>query len=64
MLNSPQALAVTTSSPAVDRDFNGDGKTDILWRDTSGAVSVWFMNGTSVIGTGSLGAVGTNWQIQ
>jgi hypothetical protein len=27
------------------RAFNGDGKSDILWRDTSGNVAVWFMNG-------------------
>ena len=27
-------------------DFNGDGKADILWRHTSGAVDIWLMNGT------------------
>ncbi len=26
-------------------DHNGDGKSDILWTDTSGDVEVWFMNG-------------------
>jgi hypothetical protein len=45
-------------------DLNGDTKADILWRHTSGALSIWFMNGTSVIGTGSPGGVGTGWQIQ
>ena len=29
------------------RDFNGDGKRDILWRDTAGNVSIWLMNGYS-----------------
>jgi hypothetical protein len=29
-------------------DFNGDGKTDILWQDSAGRVAVWFMDGTSV----------------
>ena len=24
-------------------DFNGDGYSDILWRNTNGAVSIWFM---------------------
>ncbi|HEY0477394.1 MAG TPA: VCBS repeat-containing protein [Kofleriaceae bacterium] len=26
-------------------DINGDGKTDIVWRDTDGTVSIWLMNG-------------------
>jgi hypothetical protein len=33
-------------------DFNGDGKTDILWRNTTtGDVSIWLMNGTTIIQT-------------
>ena len=30
-------------------DFNGDGFSDILWRDTSGNVAIWEMNGTTVL---------------
>ena len=30
------------------RDFDGDGNADILWRDTSGNVGMWLMNGTSI----------------
>ena len=30
-------------------DFNGDGKSDILWRNASGEVSVWSMNGSQVV---------------
>ena len=29
-------------------DFNGDGKADILWRNTNGSNSVWEMNGANV----------------
>ncbi|WP_428490228.1 beta strand repeat-containing protein [Rhodopila sp.] len=29
-------------------DFNNDGKTDIVFRDDTGAVSTWEMNGTSI----------------
>jgi hypothetical protein len=29
-------------------DFNHDGKSDVLWQNSSGAVSVWEMNGTSL----------------
>jgi hypothetical protein len=30
-------------------DLNGDGKADLLWRNTSGSVTAWLMNGTSTI---------------
>ena len=40
------------------KDFNADGRDDILWRNTiSGQVYEWLMNGTSVIGQGSPGTV-------
>jgi len=45
-------------------DYNGDGQADILWRHTSGTVAIWFLNGTSVIGSGVLSGVGPEWQIQ
>ena len=37
-----------TSALAATHDFDGDGKSDILWRDTSGDVAVWLMNGATV----------------
>ena len=34
-------------------DFNADGMSDLLWRDmVTGAVQVWFMNGTEVLARG------------
>ena len=30
-------------------DFNGDGKSDILWRNTNSAVAIWTMNGATVL---------------
>ena len=45
------------------RDFNGDGNADILWRDTAGDVGMWLMNGTQIIQGGAFGAVSTNWSI-
>jgi len=42
--------------PRVDRDFNGDGKSDILWlNSSSGNVAVWLMNGGSVLSSFGLG---------
>ena len=44
-------------------DFDGNGSTDILWRDTSGNVGIWLMNGTQLMSTAVLGNVPLNWAI-
>jgi len=44
-------------------DFNGDGKSDILWRNNSGEVDIWLLNGTNRIGGGSAGMIGNDWRI-
>ena len=45
-------------------DFNGDGKSDILWRDsTTGVVAIWLLNGLQVAQSGSLGTVPSDWVI-
>jgi len=48
-------------------DFNGDGHSDIFWRDTGGDLAVWLMNGATIsqaagLGTvpGSLAVIGQN----
>jgi hypothetical protein len=46
-------------------DFDGDGKSDILWQHNAGPVYVWLMNGVSRSSSGSPGTVSdTNWQIK
>ncbi len=46
-------------------DFNGDGKSDLLWQDGSGNVAIWFMNGTQVSQAAGVGSVPTSvWTIQ
>ena len=45
-------------------DFNGDGKIDILWRDTnSGVLSIWFTNGAQVTSGAAVGALSSNWSV-
>ena len=45
-------------------DFNGDGKTDILWQNSvSGQRVIWLMNGTSYSSYADLGIVATGWGI-
>jgi phospholipase/lecithinase/hemolysin len=48
---------------AAVHDVNGDGKSDIVWRDTSGNVAIWEMNGAAVIANGILGNVPTTWSM-
>jgi hypothetical protein len=44
-------------------DFDGNGSTDILWRDNSGNVGVWLMNGTAIVSTAVLGNAPLNWTV-
>ena len=44
-------------------DYNGDGKSDIVWADKTGNVGIWLMDGTTVSSTSMLGNVGTSWTI-
>jgi hypothetical protein len=45
-------------------DFNGDGISDILWRNSAGAVGMWLMNGAQILQTATLtNAAPTNWSI-
>ena len=49
--------------PPSTHDFNGDGKSDILWRDSSGTTTVmWMMNGNQVASSSAL-STGANWSI-
>ncbi|MEO5765594.1 MAG: FG-GAP-like repeat-containing protein [Casimicrobiaceae bacterium] len=46
-------------------DIDGDGNSDIVWRDaTTGDVYVWFMNGLAMLpGSGPIGSVPSAWNI-
>jgi hypothetical protein len=45
-------------------DFNGDGFTDVLWRDaTDGAAAIWFLNGTAMDSVVGFSGVPGNFQI-
>lgn len=52
-----------TNSIADTHDFNGDGKSDVLWRDTAGDVGMWLMNGSQVLQGTAFNSVPTNWSI-
>jgi FG-GAP repeat len=57
-------LPPATWTLAAVGDFNGDGNSDLLWRDTAGDTAIWFMNGTTVSSTGALGNIAAIWTVQ
>jgi hypothetical protein len=44
-------------------DFNGDGKSDILWRNDAGPMSIWDMNGGNLLASNPLGSVPAAWKV-
>jgi hypothetical protein len=59
---SPASASAAVRMTAT-HDFNRDGRSDILWKDTSGNTAVWLMNGGQVLQAGGFGNVGTSWSI-
>jgi len=53
----------STWSIAALGDFDNNGSTDLLWRDTSGNVGLWLMSGATVLSTSVIANVPTNWTI-
>jgi hypothetical protein len=59
-----QAL-IEQYATATKADFNGDGKSDIVWQDTqTGQRAIWLMNGTTISRAVSLPTIPTQWQIR
>jgi hypothetical protein len=44
-------------------DFNGDGRSDILFRDTGGTVAEWLMNGPSIQAAQVLGGASADFHL-
>ncbi|KJU84880.1 protein containing DUF1566 [Candidatus Magnetobacterium bavaricum] len=54
----------TAASKRVTHDFDGDGKSDILWHNIkTGAVAIWFMNGSKYFSHDSPGTTEFKYQI-
>jgi hypothetical protein len=53
-------------SRLVASDFDQDGSSDVLWRDTQGQTAIWFMSGGTLAGQAYPGGVdpGLTWKIQ
>jgi trimeric autotransporter adhesin len=44
-------------------DFNSDGTTDILWRDSAGNVSMWLLNGYTITDNRFIANIWSDWKI-
>src|SRR5262249_35383262 len=57
------AAGFVAAAFAATHDFNHDARSDVLWQNTGGQGVGWLVNGSTVIGGGSPGSVGSNWGI-
>jgi pimeloyl-ACP methyl ester carboxylesterase len=64
---SAPSIKISTSPVLLNKntrnDFNGDGKSDILWRNTDGSASIWQMNGSTKTTSSIFDNVSTSWQV-
>ena len=58
-----QITKLLAQPPVYTHDSNGDGDSDVLWRDASGNVALWLMNGSSILQTEAVGNIPLNWSI-
>jgi len=54
--------AVALALARKQTDFDGDGKGDILWRDTAGHTSLWLMDGGQIKRAFDFGTIGPVWR--
>ncbi len=52
----------SSARPAAD-DFNGDGKSDLLIQNSSGALFEWQMNGNTITSSNFVAGLGTDWKV-
>jgi hypothetical protein len=67
VVSSSEVLGVVANTWSIveSGDFNGDGKDDLLWRNTAtNDVAIWFLNGTQVSSQANNGTVAPDWTIQ
>jgi len=73
LARTSRMVAIATSSGLakhrflyLGQDFNNDGRSDIFWRNTSGANAIWHMNGSGFFddsGVQTLSTVGSPWVV-
>ena len=61
--SAPVTVLVKKAATVFPPDFNGDAKSDILWRDTSGNPVIWFMSSGTISASANLNNPGAGWSI-
>jgi hypothetical protein len=62
--NGPHFLPFELFDHTGTDDFNGDGTSDVLWRNDTGADSIWLMKDGQIASVGNLPTVENTWHIQ
>ena len=66
--SGPQ-IDITMPAAAVPNDFNGDGMSDMLWRNSNGTLAMWLMDGSAIASSatptyqGSAVSPGASWSV-
>jgi uncharacterized protein YkwD len=63
LINTANVKTDLTLKPFTRNDFNADGKADILWRNDSGALNLWSMNGAATITNNLVASLPLSWKI-
>ncbi|MBR1123330.1 VCBS repeat-containing protein [Bradyrhizobium lablabi] len=56
-------MLAPTAGTETRHDFNGDGNSDIVWRNDAGATSIWAMNDATILHSSSLGTMPAAWTL-
>ena len=64
-ISGSASIAAVPSAYSIvgQRDFDGDGDADLLWRDQSGNLYMWFMSGLAMASSASLGNIANAWTV-
>ncbi len=63
MMAAIQVVPAPSENLTNTHDFNGDGKSDILWRSNGNNIALWLMNSNSVLQSAGLATVPATWSI-
>ena len=58
----PHTVTAVVVPPPTRGDANGDRKADLVWRDATGGLALWTMDGPNIVST-FFGIVGSEWQV-
>jgi hypothetical protein len=64
MTTAQQSITTTPLADQAPSDFNGDGTSDILWRNTNGDTAIWYIPSTGGYSPVDLGVVDISWSAQ